>query len=166
MREGLDHGGRGLRCKSPAGAVGAQVPRLQTLSLPRASQQVARLFIVGGEGATTFPSLPGGLLPPRNHRSPIVDEHCRSERTLVCPPRCHMVQQAAVVYSSSAGMKGRGNGRSPRKPADQRHRPVRFPHAKIRSDPAGDWTRITLVGGEQANRSATVASVFVSLRFE
>ncbi|KAJ8875875.1 hypothetical protein PR048_023782 [Dryococelus australis] len=33
----------------------------------------------------------------------------------------------------------------------------RFPHAKIRSDPAGDWTRISLVGGEQANSSATVA---------
>ncbi|KAJ8867800.1 hypothetical protein PR048_031605 [Dryococelus australis] len=26
---------------------------------------------------------------------------------------------------------GRGNGRSPRKPADKRHRPARFPHAKI-----------------------------------
>ncbi|KAJ8890281.1 hypothetical protein PR048_009789 [Dryococelus australis] len=26
----------------------------------------------------------------------------------------------------------------PRKPVDQRHRPARFPHAKIRSDPTGD----------------------------
>ncbi|KAJ8890736.1 hypothetical protein PR048_010245 [Dryococelus australis] len=31
----------------------------------------------------------------------------------------------------------RGNGISPRKLADQRHHPARFPHAKIRSDPAG-----------------------------
>ncbi|KAJ8895041.1 hypothetical protein PR048_000365 [Dryococelus australis] len=31
-----------------------------------------------------------------------------------------------------------GNGRTLRKPADQRHRPARFPHAKIRSYPAGD----------------------------
>ncbi|KAJ8865848.1 hypothetical protein PR048_033370 [Dryococelus australis] len=44
--------------------------------------------------------------------------------------------------------RGRGSGRSPRKPADQRHRPARFPHAKI---------RFALVGGERANRSATVA---------
>ncbi|KAJ8882647.1 hypothetical protein PR048_014459 [Dryococelus australis] len=32
-------------------------------------------------------------------------------------------------------MKGRGNGRSLRKPADQRHRLGRFPHVKIRNDP-------------------------------
>ncbi|KAJ8876769.1 hypothetical protein PR048_021216 [Dryococelus australis] len=50
-----------------------------------------------------------------------------------------------------------GNWKSPRKPADQRHRPARYPHAKIRSDPAGFETRIALVGGEQANHSATVA---------
>ncbi|KAJ8897354.1 hypothetical protein PR048_002700 [Dryococelus australis] len=35
-------------------------------------------------------------------------------------------------------MKGRENGRSPRKPADQRHRPPRFPHAKIR------WHRLAI----------------------
>ncbi|KAJ8894224.1 hypothetical protein PR048_006836 [Dryococelus australis] len=52
---------------------------------------------------------------------------------------------------------GGGNRKSLRKPADQRHRPARFPHAKIRSDPAGDSTRIALVVGEQANRSASVA---------
>ncbi|KAJ8866885.1 hypothetical protein PR048_032747, partial [Dryococelus australis] len=38
---------------------------------------------------------------------------------------------------NSAGMKGRGDGKTPRKPADQRHRPTRFPHAKIRRGPAG-----------------------------
>ncbi|KAJ8888805.1 hypothetical protein PR048_008297 [Dryococelus australis] len=47
-----------------------------------------------------------------------------------------------------------GNRRSPRKPAGQRHRPVRFPYAKIRSDPAGDFPQIALMGGEQAKRSA------------
>ncbi|KAJ8874349.1 hypothetical protein PR048_025197 [Dryococelus australis] len=52
--------------------------------------------------------------------------------------------------------EGGGNGRSPRRPADQRHHPARFPHAKIRGDPAGYLTRIALVGGELANRSATV----------
>ncbi|KAJ8871705.1 hypothetical protein PR048_028032 [Dryococelus australis] len=31
--------------------------------------------------------------------------------------------------------KGKGNGRSQRKPADQRHRPARFPHVKIRARP-------------------------------
>ncbi|KAJ8896830.1 hypothetical protein PR048_002176 [Dryococelus australis] len=64
------------------------------------------------------------------------------------------------LTSPSSAIKtsmGLGNGRSPRKPADQRHRPARFPHAKIRCDPAGDCTRIVLVGGEQANRSVTVA---------
>ncbi|KAJ8878557.1 hypothetical protein PR048_019135 [Dryococelus australis] len=38
--------------------------------------------------------------------------------------------------------KGGGNGRSPRKPVDQRYRLARFPHAKIRSDPGGDRTWI------------------------
>ncbi|KAJ8898133.1 hypothetical protein PR048_003493 [Dryococelus australis] len=44
-----------------------------------------------------------------------------------------------------------------RKPADQRHRPARFPNAMTRSDPAKDSTRFALVGGERANRSATAA---------
>ncbi|KAJ8873704.1 hypothetical protein PR048_024536 [Dryococelus australis] len=54
---------------------------------------------------------------------------------------------------SSAGMKGREKWQNAEKT-----RPARFPHARIRSDPAGDRTRIALVGDEQANRSATVAS--------
>ncbi|KAJ8879848.1 hypothetical protein PR048_020465, partial [Dryococelus australis] len=37
-------------------------------------------------------------------------------------------------------------------PPNQRHRPARFPHAKIRSDPAADYARIASVGGGQANR--------------
>ncbi|KAJ8872149.1 hypothetical protein PR048_025751 [Dryococelus australis] len=52
---------------------------------------------------------------------------------------------------------GGGNGRSPRKHADQRHRPTRFPNTNIWSDPPGELTRIALVGGEQANRSSTAA---------
>ncbi|KAJ8868561.1 hypothetical protein PR048_030099 [Dryococelus australis] len=44
-------------------------------------------------------------------------------------------------------LTGRGNGRSQRKPAGQQHVWARFPHAKIRSDSAGDWTRIALVRG-------------------
>ncbi|KAJ8866774.1 hypothetical protein PR048_032635 [Dryococelus australis] len=47
----------------------------------------------------------------------------------------------------------------PRKPADQRHRAARFPHAKIRIEPAGDRTRIALVVDEQASRSAIVAPI-------
>ncbi|KAJ8879646.1 hypothetical protein PR048_020254 [Dryococelus australis] len=45
------------------------------------------------------------------------------------------VLRADEVWSSN-GMKGRGNGRSPRKLADQRHCRAGFPHAIIRSDPA------------------------------
>ncbi|KAJ8885849.1 hypothetical protein PR048_012055 [Dryococelus australis] len=63
-----------------------------------------------------------------------------------------------------------GNERYPRKSADQRRRPTRFPHAKVRhaefSSPAlvpptlnppstaGYWTLFTLLEGEQANCSA------------
>ncbi|KAJ8877576.1 hypothetical protein PR048_022031 [Dryococelus australis] len=47
--------------------------------------------------------------------------------------------------------------KSPIKPADQRQ----FPHAKIRSDLAGDGTRIAFSGGEQANRSAIVTPVCI-----
>ncbi|KAJ8876106.1 hypothetical protein PR048_024015 [Dryococelus australis] len=47
------------------------------------------------------------------------------------------------AYNAKIEMSG-GNGRSLRKPADQRHRPARFLLAKIRSEPARDR-----VGGEQ-----------------
>ncbi|KAJ8897963.1 hypothetical protein PR048_003321 [Dryococelus australis] len=54
--------------------------------------------------------------------------------------------------------KGGRNGRSRRKPADQRYHPARFPlEKKSGSDPAGDRTRFALVGGEQSSRSATAA---------
>ncbi|KAJ8873067.1 hypothetical protein PR048_026683 [Dryococelus australis] len=41
-------------------------------------------------------------------------------------------------YGASLERKGGANGRSLRKPANQRHRQARFLHAKIRSDPAGN----------------------------
>ncbi|KAJ8881369.1 hypothetical protein PR048_017850 [Dryococelus australis] len=44
---------------------------------------------------------------------------------------CYRVKQCWELWSS-AGMKVRGSRRSPSKPADQRHRPARFPLAKIR----------------------------------
>ncbi|KAJ8893161.1 hypothetical protein PR048_005744 [Dryococelus australis] len=51
-------------------------------------------------------------------------------------------QRTDSVGVIEMSMEQRRNERSrklkiPRKPADQRHRPARFPHAKIRSDPAG-----------------------------
>ncbi|KAJ8885767.1 hypothetical protein PR048_011967 [Dryococelus australis] len=43
------------------------------------------------------------------------------------------------AYAQFAGMKGQEKREIPDKknPADQRHRPARFPHAKIRNDPVG-----------------------------
>ncbi|KAJ8894474.1 hypothetical protein PR048_007128 [Dryococelus australis] len=43
-----------------------------------------------------------------------------------------------VGYGAMAECKDRGNGRSPKKPADQWHRQARVPHAEVRgSDPSG-----------------------------
>ncbi|KAJ8880952.1 hypothetical protein PR048_017425 [Dryococelus australis] len=58
---------------------------------------------------------------------------------------------------SSAGMKGRGNGRSRENPPTSGILPALFPLAKIRSEPDGYCTRFALVGDEQSNRSVTVA---------
>ncbi|KAJ8867462.1 hypothetical protein PR048_031264 [Dryococelus australis] len=47
----------------------------------------------------------------------------------------------------SWNIRAEGNGISPRKPADRRNHPARFPHAKIQSDPAGIdpvWARTPL----------------------
>ncbi|KAJ8885960.1 hypothetical protein PR048_012166 [Dryococelus australis] len=57
----------------------------------------------------------------------------------------------AKLAWSSVGMQGRGNGRSPRKPADQRHR--------VGSDLAETRTWSALVGGELSNRCTAMASV-------
>ncbi|KAJ8872710.1 hypothetical protein PR048_026323 [Dryococelus australis] len=45
------------------------------------------------------------------------------------------LNEARIVHPRNAGVEG--NRRSPRKPADQRHRPARFPLVKIRECPAG-----------------------------
>ncbi|KAJ8877288.1 hypothetical protein PR048_021742 [Dryococelus australis] len=42
-----------------------------------------------------------------------------------------------VSMEQHRNVEGRGNGRSPRKPADLRHRPARFPHAEIRNASSG-----------------------------
>ncbi|KAJ8867920.1 hypothetical protein PR048_031729 [Dryococelus australis] len=60
-------------------------------------------------------------------------------------------------FSHASESKSGGNWRRLRKPANQRYRPARFPHAKVRSDPAGDRTRFALSGGEQSNRSTITA---------
>ncbi|KAJ8876671.1 hypothetical protein PR048_021118 [Dryococelus australis] len=47
-------------------------------------------------------------------------------------------------YGAVPEWKGGGNGRSPRKPADQRHRPARFPNAKIRQRPRRELKPVRL----------------------
>ncbi|KAJ8885965.1 hypothetical protein PR048_012171 [Dryococelus australis] len=47
----------------------------------------------------------------------------------------HVTLTRRVRPPSVRHNSGGGNGRYPRKPADQRHRPTRFPHAKIRERP-------------------------------
>ncbi|KAJ8869573.1 hypothetical protein PR048_028564 [Dryococelus australis] len=59
---------------------------------------------------------------------------------------------------SGAGVKGRGNGRSPRKPANQRHRPARFTLEKIRSPGRG----LNPVRHEWEVRSAAVVRLLTS----
>ncbi|KAJ8891333.1 hypothetical protein PR048_010849 [Dryococelus australis] len=58
--------------------------------------------------------------------------------------------EASGVWSSDGG-----NRRSPRKPTDQRHRPARFPHVKIRERPHRESNPVYQVGGEQSNHYAT-----------
>ncbi|KAJ8869575.1 hypothetical protein PR048_028567 [Dryococelus australis] len=99
-------------------------------------------------GIGSAPRKPSGQQPRVPHKPTVAER-------LDClpPPKAIRVQSPA----------GGGNGRSLRKPADQRHRPARFPHANIRSDPAGDSTQmIAMVEGEQTNRSATVAPSVLS----
>ncbi|KAJ8866782.1 hypothetical protein PR048_032643 [Dryococelus australis] len=104
------------------------------------------------------------------HRAPVVyiaalpSKRARSEETFLRVPRVAFTRPPAKIYpgerrlgneyGAASELKGEGNGRSPRKLADQRHHLAQFRHAKIRSGPARDRTRIALVG-EQANRSAT-----------
>ncbi|KAJ8878240.1 hypothetical protein PR048_018817 [Dryococelus australis] len=54
-----------------------------------------------------------------------------------------------VEYGAAPECKAGGNGRSPREPANQRHRPSRFPRAKIWALSSRNRTRFALVGREQ-----------------
>ncbi|KAJ8890507.1 hypothetical protein PR048_010016 [Dryococelus australis] len=49
-------------------------------------------------------------------------------------------------HGTAPESKSEGNGRSARKPAEQRHRPARFPHAKIRERPFQEFNPVRLVG--------------------
>ncbi|KAJ8866797.1 hypothetical protein PR048_032658 [Dryococelus australis] len=50
------------------------------------------------------------------------------------------------LYGAAPESKGGGNGRSLRKPANQRHHPARFPHAKIRKRPHRESSPVPLGG--------------------
>ncbi|KAJ8881250.1 hypothetical protein PR048_017726 [Dryococelus australis] len=74
--------------------------------------------------------------------------------------------QVGIVPDDSSEpirVKRGGYGAAPvraRNPADQRHRPARFPHAKIRVDPAGKQTRFALVDGEWSINFTTAAPLY------
>ncbi|KAJ8895716.1 hypothetical protein PR048_001053 [Dryococelus australis] len=108
----------------------------------------------GSEAASAFGRLRGeeggedGGSPPTHTHT-----HARSRTAHIAG------QLSATNYGVAPECKGGGNGRSPRKPADQRHRPARFPRAKFRSDPPGDRTRFTVMGGKQSARSALLRDI-------
>ncbi|KAJ8881959.1 hypothetical protein PR048_018446 [Dryococelus australis] len=60
-------------------------------------------------------------------------------------------------------MKGRGKRETPRKPADQWHRPARFPHAKIRGRPRWESSPFR-ISGRQANRVPVLAESLPGFR--
>ncbi|KAJ8871169.1 hypothetical protein PR048_027475 [Dryococelus australis] len=63
--------------------------------------------------------------------------------------------------SSTPGMEGGGNGRSPRKFADMRHRPGTIPTCEIPwNDPARNLTRIAVVGGGRSSHLTTMDPLF------
>ncbi|KAJ8888262.1 hypothetical protein PR048_007749 [Dryococelus australis] len=102
----------------------------------------------------------------RTSRDPAELQHVWLEWRRVSGERCRSSYEHYVALNneaanlntrSSSGMKELGKREIPRRLADQWHRPARFPHARLRNDPAGDWARTALVGSEQANRSATAA---------
>ncbi|KAJ8867246.1 hypothetical protein PR048_031045 [Dryococelus australis] len=93
-------------------------------------------------------------------------EHCTPVKRLALSGDGALDERGSVALIAPAFLgengvvpkfKGVENGRSPRKPADQRPRLTRLPLAKIRGDPAGNLTLLDFVGGEQSNRSATGA---------
>ncbi|KAJ8879281.1 hypothetical protein PR048_019888 [Dryococelus australis] len=70
-------------------------------------------------------------------------------------------------YRGAPKCKGRGNGKSPRKPAEQRHCPARFPHAKIQERPRRESNPVRLVefdlppSAETANLGHDMDTVFI-----
>ncbi|KAJ8894247.1 hypothetical protein PR048_006859 [Dryococelus australis] len=118
----------------------------------------ARFAMVGGEqtnrSATAFPNGKGGAAGVGSGRSRcgavLQGQHRPGEPSYPRPTcaRSSLTLVAAADWRVPAS-KGGGNGRSPRKPADS--------HLRKSGGPAGDSTRFALVGGERANRSATVA---------
>ncbi|KAJ8866291.1 hypothetical protein PR048_032134 [Dryococelus australis] len=65
---------------------------------------------------------------------------------------------AGLANDAAAECKGEVNGRSPRKPADQRHRPARSPHAKIRERGCSRiFAGFAYVEGEYSNYYVTAA---------
>ncbi|KAJ8870660.1 hypothetical protein PR048_029683 [Dryococelus australis] len=59
----------------------------------------------------------------------------RPDSTMHVVESGHPMRVKRGEYAVAPECKGGGNGRYPRKPADQRHRPARFPRVKIRERP-------------------------------
>ncbi|KAJ8872292.1 hypothetical protein PR048_025895 [Dryococelus australis] len=89
------------------------------------------------------------ILAPKHGRGRH-QEYGTIEISLLYPHARKMhVQKKQGENGAAPEYKGGENGISSRQPAHQRHRPARFPLAKIR-----EWAgRFALMGGEQANRS-------------
>ncbi|KAJ8868641.1 hypothetical protein PR048_030180 [Dryococelus australis] len=85
--------------------------------------------------------------PPPRHKNPLADSRKREGlhgtvfAAVNCiTGNCDKVKRREDIWTAlnfevsradeASEWKGRGNGISPRKPADRRHRPARFPHAK------------------------------------
>ncbi|KAJ8883688.1 hypothetical protein PR048_015542 [Dryococelus australis] len=68
-------------------------------------------------------------------------------------------------YGAAPERKDGGNGISPRKPTDQRHR-RHDSHMRESGYPAGDCTRIALVGNERSNHTRWFAAVLELPRFD
>ncbi|KAJ8888203.1 hypothetical protein PR048_007690 [Dryococelus australis] len=68
-------------------------------------------------------------------------------------------------YGTAPERKDGGNGRTPRKPADQRHRPVRFPDCKIRGATHRRESNLVRLGGRRVcdeNTALPVQSLALS----
>ncbi|KAJ8885779.1 hypothetical protein PR048_011979 [Dryococelus australis] len=78
-------------------------------------------------------SIPGGVTPGFSQVG-IMPDNAAGRWVFSGTSRFPLLFISAPLHthltSPSAGIKG-GSGRSPRKPTDQRHRPARFPHAKV-----------------------------------